>query len=225
MTSADPKGQPVDTTRICYEGFMRVPEYEDPIAVRWYTIPRPGRSTFDLTEYSSCHWDDDTSVPDPPVGEQASTSTGRDTWRRCDQYPWNMRLDISGFHDMPEVPEGYTPGDWTHFNSPGQGWIMTHNAVGTWQASITGFPVVPGGPYVLLAHLDGSTVRYSVGLTPDTEIASGVVPYRLAHLPFELTDYDPAWEEFIRPIRVSVRSHPLLSYVAPDRWRSLGVVG
>lgn len=86
----------MDTTRNCYEAYMRVPEYEDPIRVRWYTVPRPAPGSYELTDYSSSDWDGDPKSDDPNLGEQSTTRNPFQDWRDCTPPPWTVRVRSSG---------------------------------------------------------------------------------------------------------------------------------
>lgn len=61
---------------------MRVPEYPDPIQVRWYKVPPLRGAVLPLTDYSSSNWDEDRSY-DPPLGEQSTLRMPYSDWVQC----------------------------------------------------------------------------------------------------------------------------------------------
>lgn len=92
MTAADPHGAFRDVMRSAYSSWMRVPEYADPIRVRWYFIPRPTGIVL-TDEYTSSNWDQDDSVADPPTGEQSSLRSPRADWADGTPPPWDLVCD------------------------------------------------------------------------------------------------------------------------------------
>ncbi len=91
MTTADPHGQWVDNIRNCYSSYMRVPEYPDPIRVRWYRVDDSAPELPGSTDYCSSNWDEDRTF-DPPLGEQSTTRVPFTDWRDCSPPPWAQCL-------------------------------------------------------------------------------------------------------------------------------------
>jgi microcystin-dependent protein len=78
----------MDVLRNCYEAWMRVPEYAEPIRIRWYKVPTPAPGSYELTDYCSSNYDSDPKSLDPGVGEQSSTRDPWRDWRDCSPPPW-----------------------------------------------------------------------------------------------------------------------------------------
>jgi hypothetical protein len=83
---------------------MRVPEYDEPIRVRWYPAEAPAGS-YELTDYSSSNWDEEPRSYDPALGEQSTTRDPWQDWRWCLRPPFDPTV-IDGllfwFRDPPD---------------------------------------------------------------------------------------------------------------------------
>lgn len=79
---------------------MRLPDYADPIRVRWYRVPEPPANTlWGAGPYGSSDWDDDRSL-DPPLGEQSTSRRPFVDWRDCTAPPWCL------WTGWPSFPRG-----------------------------------------------------------------------------------------------------------------------
>lgn len=105
ITSVDPHGQAVDDIRRCYSSWMRVPEYADPIRVRWWRVPRGTGESSPLSLYVSSNFDE-TRDFDPPLGEQSTTRVPFADWEDCSPPPWKKpgcKHCLGGSFDQYEV--------------------------------------------------------------------------------------------------------------------------
>jgi hypothetical protein len=101
----------VDDLRRCYSAWMRVPEYADPIRVRWYRVPRGTSGDSPLSLYVSSNYDDLKDF-DPPLGEQSSTRNPFKDWADCSPPPWKMpgcKLCLGGSCDTYSVSTDSIP--------------------------------------------------------------------------------------------------------------------
>src|SRR5262249_25846075 len=107
LTVADSLGMVQDTTRSCYESWMRVPDHPDPIRVRWYAVPNPGAGNYELTDFSSSDWDEDPKSSDPELGEQSTVRSPFEDWRSCSGPPFPpppRQITGAGFNVQTVIP-------------------------------------------------------------------------------------------------------------------------
>lgn len=182
MTAANPQGQGLDYIRNCYSSWMRVPEYKNPIRVRWYKVADSAPDFPGSSDYVSSNYDDD-RLFDPPLGEQSTTRNPFIDWRNCAPPPWPQCVNC---------PLGSWPRFWLDFTQvqdqvcncgPLRTIVPLNYSSGcTWLSALIGFCNLPAVRFRLTIGIGGQvTLVLGRGATPLAEwaVQSGFDCYTL----------------------------------------------